>query len=974
MATINVANSSELMSALSSANAGDTILLASGNYGDVDFEGIKFNDYVTIASADGAKGAVFEDIDIENTSYLRLDGIHVDSGGGRSGIWISDSDHIDILNSEINGPEDAPYPIDDLNFGIEVRDGSHDIRIEGNDVHHVLNGIANFGTRDFEIVENNVNLIGADAYKFAGVKHGLIKNNTGPTEFHASDEAHADFMQFQGAPSSHLEISGNVLLLQNRFDMQGIFFGGKGGHNNLLIEENIVYTQMGNGISINEGDGSTITIQHNTVVNALSADFPVTRIKAPGGSTVEYNINSLKKGTLDGKNIEIQHTDTRGDFHYSDLFENAHTSRGITLEDLVPVEGSLAETYGAVNRLNELLNGTSSEPANDPAPEPELTPEPAPAPEPEPEPAPERQSEPAIEPISAESFEAREAPNKAQDAIFQLPGDVKLAGPDDVLEFAHTPNLEVDAATIALTFNADMVSGRQGLISKDASGYGEGGHFTAFIQNGTLIVRVQDETRAGSFEIDGIVASVDYDLQVSFGDGQVTAMLDGRVFGQDAFDMSWENNTEFLQIGANGWASGAGDSGFRHAFDGTISDVVIFEGVKSYDDVQWLQGHAPAPATPPASTAPSMPEFVFAGSQEISGADDVLEFEHSANLELASATIALSFNADVVSGRKGLFSKDANGNGDGGHFTAYIENGTLIVRVQNESGSETFEIDGIETDIDYDLQVSFGDGQVTAMINGKIFGQAEFDTSWENNTEFLQIGANGWASGAGDSGFRHIFDGTISDVIVAEGVKTYDEVQILQGRSTELASELERQEAPIIEPEFIYAGSYDISGANDVLEFEHMSGLELSQATIGLSFNADSVSGRQGLLSKDASGYGDGGHLTSYIDKGTLVVRVQNDAADQIFEFDGIEAGVDYDLQINFGNGQVSAILNGKVFGEAAFDMSWESNTEYMQIGANGWSSDAGEDGFRHIFDGTISDVAIFDEMFTQQEYDYFTA
>lgn len=201
MATINVANASQLMSALSSANAGDTILLASGNYGNVDLKGIDFSDYVTIASADGAQGATFKGIDVEDSSYLRFDGIHVASSGGRAGIWISGSNHIDILNSEINGPVGEPNPIDELTFGIEARDGSHHINIENNYVHHAVNGITHFGTRDFEIVENIIDYVGADALKFARVDSGLIKNNTGPTHFYAKSDAHEDFMQFQGEPS-----------------------------------------------------------------------------------------------------------------------------------------------------------------------------------------------------------------------------------------------------------------------------------------------------------------------------------------------------------------------------------------------------------------------------------------------------------------------------------------------------------------------------------------------------------------------------------------------------------------------------------------------------------------------------------------------------------------------------------------------------------------------------------------------------
>lgn len=205
----------------------------------------------------------------------------------------------------------------------------------------------------------------------------------------------------------------------------------------------------------------------------------------------------------------------------------------------------------------------------------------------------------------------------------------------------------------------------------------------------------------------------------------------------------------------------------------------------------------------------------------------------------------------------------------------------------------------------------------------------------------------------------------------------------MRGRDAEPAPEpevtppepiAEMPDPAAIAPVFAIDGSNEFSRAGDVMEFEHDPAFAFSAGTLMLSFNADTVSGSRGLLSKDARDFGNGGHFTSYIKDGTLVVRVQDGSSSEVFEVDGIKADVDYDLQVNLAGGQVTAMLNGEVFGQAAVDMSWETNTEFMQIGANGWASDAGESGFTHVFDGTISDVAIFDQILTQQEFDYYTA
>ncbi|WP_172300483.1 LamG-like jellyroll fold domain-containing protein [Pseudoruegeria sp. HB172150] len=828
MANITVSNSAELKSALSSAKAGDTILLESGNYGDVDLENLNFSDYVTITSADGANGAVFDSLTVVDSSYLRIDGVHVDSDSGRAGIWVSGSDHLEIVNSEINGPLDDAGAMDELRFGIEVRDGSHDIVIENNYVHHAMNGIANFGTSDFEIIGNNVNYIGSDAFKFAGVENGLIKNNIGPTHFYPYDDAHADFMQFQGEPSHNIEIIGNVLLLENRTDMQGIYFGGVGGHSDIVIEQNIIYTHMNNGIYIVDGVGSTITISHNTLINSMTGRQEVTRITAPSGSTIEYNIMSMKSGELDGKNLEMQFTDESGAYHYDDLFANADTTDGITLEDLVPVEGSMAESYGAYERLMELLNGettdtgsetkepTTTEPEEETTTDPEEE-ETASAPDEAETPSePEEEEEtPVTEPeeeTPTETEEEEEASVDPEGVVFSLNGTYDIASTSDVIELEHSEEFELSEGTIALTFNADTVSGKQGIISKDA--YGDGDHFSAYIRNGNLFVRFQNsDGTEEQIRVRGIQANTDYDLQISFGDGAVSVMLNGEVVGEAAFDMDFASNSEFLQIGANGWGSDSGEGGYEQVFNGTISDLMFVDSVVSYEEMQALLAGETAETSEPEEvdetetdtgsetdtgtetpseteeeTATDTPEetgtdeevsqpetaeemvFSLLGDHEFSGSADVVELAHFKDLELSEATIMLTFNADTVSGKHGIISKDAYGDGD--HFTAYIRNGNLFVRFQDGETSEEFKVRHIEANKDYDLQITFGDGKVTAMLDGEVIGESAFDMTWEDNDEYLQIGANGWASDSGEAGYDQVFDGTISDVAIFDEVIT----------------------------------------------------------------------------------------------------------------------------------------------------------------------------------------------------------
>ncbi|OBY27744.1 hypothetical protein A9D60_25275 [Leisingera sp. JC1] len=90
------------------------------------------------------------------------------------------------------------------------------------------------------------------------------------------------------------------------------------------------------------------------------------------------------------------------------------------------------------------------------------------------------------------------------------------------------------------------------------------------------------------------------------------------------------------------------------------------------------------------------------------------------------------------------------------------------MRFQEGSTSKTFKATGIQKDTDYDVTASFGGGEVALELNGQLIGQADFDFDWLDNSEYLQAGANGWASRTGEAGFRDVFDGTISDLSITD--------------------------------------------------------------------------------------------------------------------------------------------------------------------------------------------------------------
>jgi hypothetical protein len=205
-------------------------------------------------------------------------------------------------------------------------------------------------------------------------------------------------------------------------------------------------------------------------------------------------------------------------------------------------------------------------------------------------------------------------------------------------------------------------------------------------------------------------------------------------------------------------------------FSGTDSFTYTLRDAGGASDIATVSIDVVAKTTEPEPDPEPTPDLGYRklGAHEFSGAGrDVIVVEHSAALELSSGTISFTFNADTVAGHRGLLSKDAKAYvGGGNHFASYIDDGTLHVRFQDENSDQSFRVPGIRADRDYAFEATFGNGEVAVRLDGALVGAADFDMDWRDNVQDMQIGANGWGSASGAPDFDHIFDGTISDVLI----------------------------------------------------------------------------------------------------------------------------------------------------------------------------------------------------------------
>ena len=139
MATISVSNASGLATAMAQANAGDTILLASGNYGAFS-TGNDYASAVTIKSANAGSPATFSSVDLNGATGITFDSINFDykfkAGDGleANAVSVSGSTNIAFKNSIFDG--DVASGMSSIDNGYAVGRGllvtaSNGVTVEG---------------------------------------------------------------------------------------------------------------------------------------------------------------------------------------------------------------------------------------------------------------------------------------------------------------------------------------------------------------------------------------------------------------------------------------------------------------------------------------------------------------------------------------------------------------------------------------------------------------------------------------------------------------------------------------------------------------------------------------------------------------------------------------------------------------------------------------------------------------------------
>lgn len=346
----------------SSVNAagGDRVRLTSGVTGHLVIRN-EFTGFTELIPDDSASQPDLLSVVVEpatlgsgdRPSFIRLDGLHIggSSGTGSSGdtVRFQETDDCEIINCTVRSSTTQTSPPDPLDgkVGINV-ENSNRVKVNNNDCQYFHTGIRMLGNDVAECNENFVNHLAADGFKFSGDNYTIRDNEDGGFH-HELEGGHMDFMQFNSIDTA--TIRGNVCLMQNVPNVQGLFANTSFTTSNLTIEQNIISTSQQNAVQLKTGSGNIC--RNNTVINIKQSNGPAT-IDIGSSGTSTGNFHSRHFGhTLGPTNYLVDQEDQ--DIYYPGLARfGTFPDVGITIDDLDNT--TLPAGIGAATRISELLS------------------------------------------------------------------------------------------------------------------------------------------------------------------------------------------------------------------------------------------------------------------------------------------------------------------------------------------------------------------------------------------------------------------------------------------------------------------------------------------------------------------------------------------------------------------------------------------------------------------------------------------
>jgi parallel beta-helix repeat protein len=283
-----VTTSDGLWSALKTAHAGDTVLLAPGTYSTVSLSNFHFDGTVTIQSADPTHEAVVNGIMLNTSSGLAFNNIELVANGTGTGATVVSSSNISLSGLTVHGDSTTPQGL-----GALVRDSSN-VSISNSDFTQLGSGIAHLNSTNINFSNNTLHNLETDGIFGGGSTHVVVDGNQF-TDFHPLTGDHPDAIQFwgnaDGSPGSDIAITNNVITRGAGDPIQGVFIENS---QNLVISGNAMTGTLFNGISLSTSGNASV--ENNLVQGAT--DMPSRIIVRDGSTNVTVAGNTITQDVV----------------------------------------------------------------------------------------------------------------------------------------------------------------------------------------------------------------------------------------------------------------------------------------------------------------------------------------------------------------------------------------------------------------------------------------------------------------------------------------------------------------------------------------------------------------------------------------------------------------------------------------------------------------------------------------------------
>ncbi|MGH6992432.1 MAG: right-handed parallel beta-helix repeat-containing protein [Caulobacteraceae bacterium] len=304
-----VSSSAELLAALKSASAGETITLAPGLYSGPTiggtgprFSGVLINAFHGEVAIVGQSGAAIEGLIVLSSSGLTFRNVEFAASAVSSDpeetmpFQVAGSNHIAFENDRFHGP--AGGALTSTPSGLLLR-GSSYVTVADSDFTAFHNALDLVNVDHVVLADNAFHGNFDDAMRGAGSDLTIVGNDCNSNHMDAADTDHPDCIQLwnQGDQASphDLIIADNTYEKGSGHSTQFIFIEGDAGFprwQRVTITDNTGYGSLWNGITLSGADGASIT--GNRLTTSCVSD-PV-----PGGPIVSRLVwDNLTDGLIE---------------------------------------------------------------------------------------------------------------------------------------------------------------------------------------------------------------------------------------------------------------------------------------------------------------------------------------------------------------------------------------------------------------------------------------------------------------------------------------------------------------------------------------------------------------------------------------------------------------------------------------------------------------------------------------------------